>query len=109
MVTRVWICQAPLAAERSPTCGAEKAPTGYEGGSRKIRTTPEFDEMWFAGKSATPATYKPLLCMQEFSAPLMCLSPQPHVLLAMQKSLRSGLSSTSTRRTLTTSQSRRPA
>ena len=34
---------------RSPSCGAEKAPTGYEGGSRKIRTTPEFDKMWFAG------------------------------------------------------------
>ena len=28
---------------------AAKAPTGYEGGSRKIHTTPEFSTMWFAG------------------------------------------------------------
>lgn len=27
-----------------------KAPTGYEGGSRKIHTTPDFDKMWYAGK-----------------------------------------------------------
>ncbi|CAL8462714.1 g2247 [Coccomyxa elongata] len=25
-----------------------KAPTGYEGGSRKIHTTPDFDTMWYA-------------------------------------------------------------
>lgn len=34
---------------------ADKAPTGYEGGARKIHTTSDFDKQWYAGNST--ATY----------------------------------------------------